>query len=150
MGIIESEVYKKYLFHKEMNEIMKSDKMSEGCSTTTNTTIDIEKTELEENKSAVEEWLNSPRNLSESESTVYQDINECKRVSLDEVERIKQKQRDENESYKKDRKNWLAQSIEIEDELSSFKNLDKGRSKNLPCITYDANILLNNILNKSF
>ena len=79
LDITESEVYKKYLFHKEMNELMKREKIFEENLFTAKTVRNIEETKLEEHKSTLEERLLNFSNLIESESTADQILKNLKR-----------------------------------------------------------------------
>ena len=141
LDITESEVYKKYLFHKEMNELMKREKIFGENLFTAKTVKNIEETKSEEHNSTLEERLLNFSNLIESESTADQNIEEFKKIWLDEIESIKQQQRNERKQFEKDREYWFALRSELE---KDFKNFVEDRRENLPSISYDGNVYLKN------
>ena len=64
---------------------------------------------------------------------------------------IKKQQLEDKESYEKEKEEWLAQRIEIEQDLNNFKNKIKDNPTELPSISYDIKkfnfIIINWILN---
>ena len=132
LSITESEVYKKYLLHKEMNELMIKENLF-----TTKTMKNIEESKSEEHKYTIEERLLNFSNLIESESTADQNIEEFKKILLDEIESIKQQQRCERKQFEKDKENWYVLRTELEQD---FKNFVEDRREYLPSISYDGDV----------
>ena len=135
--ITESESYRKYLFHKDMNEHRLRDEKDELKPTVAQAVRDMTHIRVEEQKTAMEERLQNWRNLYESKPPINQELEELKQKYSEEVEMIKQQQLEDKESYEKEKEEWLAQRIEIEQELNNFKNKLNEKKAELPSISYD-------------
>ena len=135
--ITESESYRKYLFHKDMNEHRLRDENDELKPTVAQAVRDMTEIGVEEQKTAIEETLQNWRNLYEYKPPISQELENIKQKYSEEVEMIKQQQLEDKESYEKEKEEWLAQRIEIEQELNNFKNKLNDKKTELPSISYD-------------
>ena len=92
---------------------------------------------VEEQKETIEEQLSELISINDSNSAINQDIEELKKKYSEEIEKIKQQQLEEKESYEIEKQKWLAQRVEIEQELNSFKSKANDKNDEPPCISYN-------------
>ena len=135
--ITESESYRKYLFHKDMNEHRLRDEINELKPTVAQAVRDMTHIRVEEQKTEMKERLQNWRNLYESKPPINQELEELKQKYFEEIEMIKQQQLEDKESYEKEKEEWLAQRAEIEQELNNLKNKLNDKKAELPSISYD-------------
>ena len=135
--ITESESYRKYLFHKDMNEHRLRDENDELKPTVAQAVRDMAEIGVEEQKTTIEETLQNWRNLYEYKPPISQELENIKQKYSEEVEMIKKQQLEDKESYEKEKEEWLAQQTEIEQDLDNFKNKFNEKKAELPSISYD-------------
>ena len=120
-----------------MNEHRLRDEKDELKPTVAQAVRDMTHIRVEEQKIAMEERLQNWRNLYESKSPINQELEELKQKYSEEVEMIKKQQLEDKKSYEKEKEEWLAQRVEIEQELNNFKNKLNDKKGELPSISYD-------------
>ena len=130
-----------------MNEHRLRDEKDELKPTVAQAVRDMTHINIEEQKIEMEERLQNWRNLYEDSSPINQELEELKQKYSEEVEMIKQQQLEDKKSYEKEKEEWLAQRIEIEQELNNFKNKIKEKPTELPSISYDIRKIIFIILN---
>ena len=130
-----------------MNEHRLRDENDERKPTVAQAVRDMTEIGVEEQKTAMEERLQNWRNLYESKSPINQELEELKQKYSEEVEMIKQQQLEDKESYEKEKEEWLAQRIKIEQDLNNFKNKLNDKKIEPPSISYDIGNFIFIILN---
>ena len=120
-----------------MNEIRRKrekPKQSINIGEITNT---IEDTKIEEQKLKTEEIDQNVNTKDHPKPTNNYEIEELKRMHLNEVEKMKSQQKNERRAHEKEKEKLLMQRIEIENELEEYKSKDKHTE--LQIISYDEN-----------
>ena len=130
-----------------MNEHRLRDENDELKPTVAQAVRDMAEIGVEEQKTTIEETLQNWRNLYEYKPPISQELENIKQKYSEEVEMIKKQQLEDKESYEKEKEEWLAQRIEIEQELNSFKNKFNEKKAELPSISYDIRKINFKVLN---
>ena len=120
-----------------MNEHRLRDEKDELKPTVAQTVRDMTHIRVEEQKTSMEERLQNWRNLYECKPSINHELEELKQKYSEDVEMIIQQQLEDKESYEKEKEEWLAQRIEIEQELNNFKNKLNDKKSEIPSISYD-------------
>ena len=135
-----SEVFSKYLVHKELTRLrfMNTNKDNELYICKTVRVISELKTE--EEKSMIRNRLDKISHLLAPESAVNKELEDFKLKHDEEINELKNKHKEDEAKYEKEKEDLMNQRIEIEQELQKLKDQYIEQNKDPMLISYEVNL----------
>ena len=142
MQIKNSEVFSKYLVHKELIKLRfkNSDKDNKQLACKTARVKSEHKTE--EEKSMIWNSIDNIDHFLDSEPIINKELEDFKLKHDEEIKELKRKHKEDEAKYEKEREDLLNQRIEIELELQKLKDQHGEQNEDLELISYEVKFIL--------
>ena len=139
--ITDSESYRKYLFHKEMNEYRLRDENDNLDLTVTQVVKDMAEIRAEEHKLVIKERLSNWKNLIESKPSINKECKDSKVIPTEDIMIIKQQQIENMKSYERLKEELNAFKTDVDHRLNKAINQTEIIPKEIHSISYDVGSL---------
>ena len=140
--IKDSEVFSKYLMHKELVRLRFRDADKDKELLIYKTVRLISELKTEEEKTMIKNSLKKISHLLISDPAVNKELEDFKLKHDDEINELKNKHMEDEARYEKEKEDLLNQRIEIEQELQKLKDQYEEGSKEPRMISYEVNLNL--------
>ena len=140
--IKDSEVFMKYLVHKELVRLRFRDADKDKELLICKTVRLISELKTEEEKIMIRNRLDKISHLLIPEPAINKELEDFKLKYNEEINELKSKHMEDETKYEKERENLLNQRIEIEQELQKLKDQYEEECKKPKLISYEVNINL--------
>ena len=151
--IKDSEVFSKYLVHKELARLRFRDANKDNELLICKTVRLISELKTEEEKTMIKNRLDKISHLLVPEPAVNKELEVFKLKHYEEINELKNKHREDEAKYEKEKEDLMNQRIEIEQELKNLKDQYEVQNEDTKLISYEVkpillNTLIINYLNK--
>ena len=140
--IKESEIFSKYLVHKELTKLRFRDAGKDNELLIWKTIRVISELKTEEEKTMIKNRLDKISHLLASEPDAKKELEDFKLKHDEEISELKNKQREDQAKYEKDKEDLLSQRTEIEQELQMIKEQYVESSEDTELISYEVKLNL--------
>ena len=137
--IKDSEVFSKYLVHKELARLRFRDTDKDNELLIWKTVRFISELKTLEEKTMIRNRLDKISHLLVPEPAVNKELEDFKLKHEEEINELKSKHMEDEARYEKEKENILNQRIEIEQELQKLKDQYEEESKDTKLISYEVN-----------
>ena len=144
--IKDSEVFMKYLVHKELAKLRFKDADKDNELLICKTVRLISELNTEEEKIMIRNRFNKISHLLVPEPAVNKELEDFKLKHDEEIKELKNKHREDEAKYEKEKEDLLNQRIEIEQELQKLKDQYEEKCKEPKLISYEVKLILLKIL----
>ena len=131
LKITESEIFSKYLMHKEMNKHRERGKLKESKNFINDLAKDYDMMKTEEDRTAILEKFKNIKNLLSFKHSENQELEEFKRKYLEDVDELKKKQEKYIEIYENEKNDLIAKNTKLEQELNRIKTMQKENEESM-------------------
>ena len=135
-----SEVFSKYLVHKELTRLRFRNANKDNELLICKTVRVISELKTEEEKSMIRNRLDKISHLLAPESAVNKELEDFKLKHDEEINELKNKHREDKAKYEKEKEDLMNQRIEIEQELQKLKDQYIEQNKDPMLISYEVNL----------
>ena len=142
MQIKNSEVFSKYLVHKELARLRFKDADKDNELLICKTVRLISELKTEEEKTMIRNRLDKIRHLLVSEPVVNKELEDFKLKHYKEINELKNKHMEDDARYEIEKEDLMNQRIEIEQELQKLKDEYEEEIKDTKLISYEVNFNL--------
>ena len=146
--IKDSEVFSKYLVHKELARLRFRDVNKESELLICKTVRVISEFKTEEEKTMIRNRMSKISHLLIPEPAVNKELEDFKLKHEEEINELKSKHMEDETKYEKEKEDLLNQRIEIEQELQKIKDQYAEQNKDPMLISYEVNFKLKLRTNK--
>ena len=146
--IKDSEVFSKYLVHKELTRLRFKDAVKDNQLLINKTVRLISELKTEEEKTMIRNRLDKISHLLVPEPAVNKELEDFKLKHDEEINELKRKDMEDKAKYEKEKEDLLNQRIEIEQELQKLKDQYIEQNKDPMLISYEVNLKLKLRTNK--
>ena len=140
--IKESEVFSKYLMHKELIRLRFKDAGKDSEILIDKTVRVISDVNTEEEKIMTKNRLDNISDLLIPEPSVNKELEDFKLKYDEKINELKNKHKEDEAKYEKEKEDLLSQRIEIEQELHKLKDQYTEQSEDPKLISYKVNLNL--------
>ena len=140
--IKDSEVFSKYLVHKELARLRFRDADKDNELLICKTVRLISELKTEEEKTMIRNRFNKISHLLAPEPAVNKELEDFKLKHGEEINELKSKHMEDEAKYEKEKEDLLSQRIEIEQELHKLKDQYEEEYKEPKLISYEVNLNL--------
>ena len=140
--IKDSEVFSKYLVHKELTRLRFRDTDKDNELLIDKTVRVISELKTEEEKTMIKNKLDKINHFLTPEPAVNKELEDFKLKHEEEINLLKSKHREDEARYKMEKEDLLNQRIEIEQELQKLKDQDEEVCQEPKLISHDLNLNL--------
>ena len=140
--IKDSEVFSKYLVHKELARLRFRDANKDNELLICKTVRVISKLKTEEEKSMIRNRLDKISHLLIPEPAFNKELEDFKIKHDEEINELKSKHREDEAKYEMEKENLMNQRVEIEQELQKLKDQYIEQNKDPMLISYEVNLKL--------
>ena len=138
--IKDSEVFSKYLVHKELARLRFRDANKDNELLICKTVRVISELKTEEEKSMIRNRLDKISHLLAPEPAVNKEFEDFKLKHDEEINELKSKHMEDEAKYEKEKEDLLNQRIEIEQELQKLKGQYSEQYEDTKLISYELNL----------
>ena len=138
--IKDSEVFSKYLVHKELARLRFRDASKDNELLICKTVRVISELKTEEEKTMIRNRLDKISHLFVPESAVNKELEDFKLKHDEEINELKNKHIEDKTKYEKEKEDLLNQRIEIEHELQKLKDQYTVPNEDTKLISYEVNL----------
>ena len=138
--IKDSEVFMKYLVHKELAKLRFRDADKDNELLICKTVRLISELKTEEEKLMIKNRVNRISHLFVPEPAVNKELEDFKLKHDEEINELKNKHREDEARYEKEKENLQNQRIEIEQELQKLKDQYEEECKDTKLISYEVKL----------
>ena len=135
-----SEVFSKYLVHKELTRLRFRDANKDNELLICKTVRVISELKTEEEKSMIRNRLDKISHLLAPESAVNKELEDFKLKHDEEINELKNKHKEDEAKYEKEKEDLMNQRIEIEQELQKLKDQYTVTNEDKKLISYEVNL----------
>ena len=146
--IKDSEVFSKYLVHKELARLRFRDTDKDKELLICKTVRIISELKTEEEKLMIRNRMSKISHLLVPEPAINKELEDFKLKHDEEINELKNKHKEDEAKYEKEKGDLLNQRIEIEQELQKLKDQYIEQSKDPMLISYEVNLKLKLRTNK--
>ena len=146
--IKDSEVFSKYLVHKELARLRFRDANKENELLISKTVRVISELKTEEEKLMIRNRLDKISHLLVPEPAFNKELEDFKLKHDEEINELKNKHKEDEAKYEKEKEDLLNQRIEIEQELLILKDQYTEPNEDKKLISYEVNLKLKLRTNK--
>ena len=140
--IKDSEVFSKYLVHKELARLRFRDADKDNELLICKTVRLISEFKTEEEKTMIRNRFNKISHLLAPEPAVNKELEDFKLKHGEEINELKSKHMEDEAKYEKEKEDLLSQRIEIEQELHKLKDQYEEEYKEPKLISYEVKLIL--------
>ena len=140
--IKDSEVFSKYLMHKELARLRFRDANKDNELLINKTIRVISKLKTEEEKLMIRNRMSKISHLLVPEPAVNKELEDFKLKHEEEINELKNKQMEDEAKFEKEIESLLNQRIKIEQELQKLKDQYTEQNKDTEYISYEVNLNL--------
>ena len=138
--IMNSEVFSNYLVHKELARLRFKDINKDNELLICKTVRVISELKTEEEKTMIRNRLDKISHLLAPESAVNKELEDFKLKHDEEINELKNKHKEDEAKYEKEKEDLMNQRIEIEQELQKLKDQYIEQNKDPMLISYEVNL----------
>ena len=138
--IKDSEVFSKYLVHKELTRLRFRDANKDSELLICKTVRVISELKTEEEKTIIRNRLNKISYLLVPEPAVNKELEDFKLKHDEEINELKNKHKEDEAKYEKEKEDLMNQRIEIEQELQKLKDQYTEPNVDTKLISYELNL----------
>ena len=146
--IKDSEIFSKYLVHKELARLRFRDANKDNELLICKTVRVISELKTEEEKIMIRNRMSKISHLLIPELAVNKELEDFKLKHDEEINELKSKHREDEAKYEKEKENLMNQRVEIEQELQKLKDQYIEQNKDPMLISYEVNLKLKLRANK--
>ena len=140
--IKDSEIFSKYLVHKELARLRFRDANKDNELLICKTVRVISELKTEEEKIMIRKRLDKISHLLIPEPAFNKELEDLKIKHDEEINELKSKHREDEAKYEKEKENLMDQRVEIEQELQKLKDQYIEQNKDQMLISYEVNLKL--------
>ena len=138
--IKDSEVFSKYLVHKELTRLRFRDTEKDNELLISKTVRVILELKTEEEKLMIRNKMSKISHLLVPEPAVNKELEDFKLKHDEEINELKNKHKEDEAKYEKEKENLMNQRIEIEQELQQLKDQYTEPNEDKKLISYEVNL----------
>ena len=146
--IKDSEVFSKYLVHKELVRLRFRDAVKDNELLISKTVRVISELKTEEEKLMIRNRMSKISHLLVPEPAVNKELEDFKLKHDEEINELKNKHKEDEAKYEKEKEDLLNQRIEIEQELQKLNDQYTVPNEDKKLISYEVNLKLKLRTNK--